>query len=95
MSADIGKCIGRRVSVMTTDGRHLLGVLRGADQLLNLVLDDAADVMYDADQAAEVVPCGAMVLRGDSVMAVGAVDTAAEAAFDRAAIRFGGLPVTV
>ena len=78
---------------MTSDGRHLLGILKGADQLLNLVLEDAADVLYDTDEPAEIVPCGALVLRGDNVMTIGAVDTAAEAALDRSQTRFGGLPL--
>ena len=93
MASDIGNCIGRRVSVMTADGRHLLGLLRGADMLLNLVLQDASDVFYSPDEPAEVVPCGDLVLRGDNVLAVGAVDTAAEAGLDRTAVRFAGLPV--
>ena len=93
MASEVGKCIGRRVSVMTGDGRHLLGVLKGADQLLNIVLEDAADVVYDAEEPAEIVPCGALVLRGDNVIAIGAVDTAAEAALDRTQTRFGDLPL--
>ena len=92
MSSDIGKCIGHRVSVMTADGRHLLGVLRGADQLLNLVLQDAVDVVYSTDEAPDLVPSGVLVLRGDNVLAVGAVDTAAEAGLDRTKLRFAGLP---
>ena len=93
MSSDIGACVGRRVSVMTADGRHLLGVLRGCDQLLNLVLEDATDMLYDTEAPADALPCGHLVIRGDNVFAIGAVDTAAEAGLDRTAARCPPLPI--
>ena len=92
MSNDLGKAIGRRVSVMTSDGRHLLGVLRGVDQFLNLVLEDVTDMLYSLDEAPEEIPCGAFMVRGDDVLVVGAVDTAEEAGLNRDNLRFGYLP---
>ncbi|RNF04573.1 U6 snRNA-associated Sm-like protein LSm8p [Trypanosoma rangeli] len=37
----------RRVSVITTDGRYLVGVLHTADQLLNLVLTSCVERVFD------------------------------------------------
>ncbi|KEG13266.1 U6 snRNA-associated Sm-like protein LSm8 [Trypanosoma grayi] len=37
----------RRVSVVTTDGRNLVGVLHAADQLLNLVLTSCVERVFD------------------------------------------------
>lgn len=35
--------VGRRVSVVTEDGRNLVGLLHSADQLLNLVLSSSVE----------------------------------------------------
>ncbi|KAF8282368.1 U6 snRNA-associated Sm-like protein LSm8p [Trypanosoma cruzi] len=37
----------RRVSVITTDGRYLVGVLHAADQLLNVVLTSCVERVFD------------------------------------------------
>ena len=90
--------IGKRVSVVTVDGQHVVGTLTGQDHLMNLCFADATAISYfpkgsDAageDAAPEETPLGGFVIRGDDVACVGQVDTVAEAALDLAASRFDG-----
>ncbi len=92
---DVGKWVGSRVSIITSDGRHLVGVLRGVDQLLNVVLQDAVETVYSTDAAPVTEDCGDYVLRGDDVMCVGLVNTDREMSTNLEDVRFSGLaPVT-
>lgn len=90
--SEVAKWVGLRVSITTADGRHLTGVLRGVDQLLNVVLQDTVETIYSLDEAPQEDQCGDYVIRGDDIVAIGTVDTAREASTDISAIRFGGLP---
>jgi U6 snRNA-associated Sm-like protein LSm8 len=84
--------LGRRVTLATCDGRHIVGVMAGMDQLMNIVLRDATEMLYSADEAPEAIPCGAYVVRGDDVLFVGLVDTLAEAEANIDEVRFTPLP---
>ena len=59
-------------------GREVTGTLRGYDQLLNLVLDDAIEHVRDPEDAMRITAVtrrlGLMVCRGTSVMVVSALD---------------------
>ncbi|CCW64356.1 unnamed protein product [Phytomonas sp. EM1] len=78
----------KRVSVVTTDGRNLVGVLHSADQLLNLVLTSCVERTaapfdrlgeVEAGKPMEESPLGVMMIRGANVVTVGAIDVHAEA----------------
>ncbi|CCW70969.1 unnamed protein product [Phytomonas sp. Hart1] len=75
----------KRVSVVTTDGRNLVGVLHSADQLLNLVLTSCVERTAapfngrEGGEKMEESPLGVMLVRGANVVAVGAIDVHAEA----------------
>ncbi|CBH09824.1 U6 snRNA-associated Sm-like protein LSm8p [Trypanosoma brucei gambiense DAL972] len=43
----LSQYLRRRVSVVTVDGRYLVGVLHAADQLMNLVLTSCAERVFD------------------------------------------------
>ncbi|KAH9599428.1 LSM domain [Trypanosoma melophagium] len=45
----LAQYLRRRVSVITTDGRCLVGVLHAADQLLNLVLTSCAERVFEKE----------------------------------------------
>lgn len=76
----------KRVSVITADGRNLVGVLHAADQLLNIVLTSCVervltrhDAPANAAQGMEEVSIGVIMLRGADVVSVGLIDVYAEA----------------
>ncbi|KAL6757127.1 N-alpha-acetyltransferase 38, NatC auxiliary subunit-like protein [Haematococcus lacustris] len=62
------------VSVITNDGRNLVGTLRGYDQATNLVLAETHERVYSTKQGVEQVPLGLYFVRGDNVAMVGEMD---------------------
>lgn len=46
---DLGKLIDKTVIVKLMGGREVHGVLKGYDQLLNLVLDDSIEYLRDPE----------------------------------------------
>ena len=56
-----------RVSVSTNDGRHIVGTLRGFDQVTNVILEDCAERVYSSESGVEEAPLGVYMIRGDNV----------------------------
>lgn len=66
-----------KVSVLTLDGRTMVGTLFSCDGSMNLVLADAYErIIRPADEGvpSEEVPLGLYIVRGDSVAVCGRVD---------------------
>ena len=58
-----------RVDLRLNAGRHVAGVLKGYDQFLNIVLDNAIEVKDAKNgQPAEKRELGTIVIRGNSVV---------------------------
>lgn len=55
------------VSVVTNDGRHIVGILRGYDQATNLILDETFERIYREDEATQTIALGLYVVRGDGM----------------------------
>ncbi|EKX72824.1 U6 snRNA-associated Sm-like protein LSm8, putative [Theileria equi strain WA] len=62
------------VFVISVDGRVFVGVLKGFDQLTNLVLYNCIERVYHVDSPVEELELGIYVVRGDNVVLVGEVD---------------------
>mmetsp|Transcript_32508 Transcript_32508/g.64452 ORF Transcript_32508/g.64452 Transcript_32508/m.64452 type:complete len:101 (-) Transcript_32508:251-553(-) len=77
MAAALAEWKQKQVSVMTGDGRLIVGTLSGYDQLQNLVLSGAHERVYSLDAPVELVPLGLYVIRGDNVAVVGDCDDGA------------------
>lgn len=79
---DLARFIDRGVRVKLSGGREVTGTLKGYDQLLNLVLDEAVEHLRDPEDALRITDetraLGLLVCRGTSVMAVSALDGAEE-----------------
>ena len=65
-----------RVSVLTCDGRQVVGTLKGYDKATNLILTDCEERVYSENSPMELVPLGFFLLRGDNCAAVGLVNLA-------------------
>ncbi|KAF1838043.1 LSM-domain-containing protein [Decorospora gaudefroyi] len=77
--------LNKRVSVMTSDGRTMVGLLHSCDGSMNLVLQDAVERIIrpvDEDVPSEEVPLGLYIIRGDSVCVVGRVDEEIDSKID-------------
>lgn len=85
----------KRVSVVTADGRNLIGILHSADQLMNLVLtnctervlaphDSVASSTEAKEEALTESTVGVILVRGADVVTVGLIDVYEEAAVNAA-----------
>ena len=65
------KSIGSQVLVELKGQRKLRGKLRGYDQHLNLILEDADEIAFDAEMEQETVETiHTVIVRGDNVVIV-------------------------
>lgn len=75
---DLAKFVDKGVQVKLTGGRQVVGTLKGYDQLLNLVLDEAVEHLRDADDPLKTTDqkrsLGLIVCRGTAVMLVAPTD---------------------
>ena len=55
------------VTVLTNDGRHLVGTLRGYDQATNVILEECHERVYSDDAGVETHVLGLYVVRGDNM----------------------------
>jgi small nuclear ribonucleoprotein G len=60
----------KRLFVQLNGSRKVVGVLRGYDVFLNIVLDEA----YEEKTSGQRVPIGTVVIRGNSVVMMEALD---------------------
>eukprot|EP00210_Caulerpa_lentillifera_P006261 g5980.t1 len=71
---DLSKLIDKGVHVKLTGGREVTGVLKGYDQLMNLVVDDAIEALRDSEDPLKLTnesrTLGLVVCRGPAVMLV-------------------------
>ncbi|ORY19038.1 hypothetical protein BCR34DRAFT_553167 [Clohesyomyces aquaticus] len=73
----------KKVSVMTNDGRILVGKLVACDGSMNLVLQDTVErVIRPQGEESSEVPIGVYIVRGDTVVLVGKVDEELDAQID-------------
>mmetsp|Transcript_28540 Transcript_28540/g.32991 ORF Transcript_28540/g.32991 Transcript_28540/m.32991 type:complete len:100 (-) Transcript_28540:31-330(-) len=96
--AFVAEFIGRRVSVLTTEGRHFLGTLESCDQLSNVVMSSCEERVFEDEgdgsdpTVAQHVPLGVYAIRGAHVALVGLVDTVDEAGLLACSIKGSMLP---
>ncbi|KAK4110495.1 Sm-like ribonucleoprotein [Canariomyces notabilis] len=82
--------VEKRVCIITTDGRNLVGVLSAHDHTTNLVLKDTVERVIrspdDGEPSAEV-PLGLYIIRGENVCLVGLVDEALDRSINWAEVK--------
>ena len=81
---DLESQIDTRVHVKFTGGREVEGVLKGFDDLVNVVLDDAVEILKEASDSytptGKVRKLGLMVCRGPAVMLISPMEGREEVA---------------
>ncbi|GJE92934.1 U6 snRNA-associated Sm-like protein LSm7 [Phanerochaete sordida] len=70
---DLAKYQNERIRVKFTGGREVTGVLKGFDQLLNLVLDDVEEQLH-SESGPSTRQLGLVVLRGPTITLLSPVD---------------------
>jgi len=62
------------VSVITADGRVIVGTLRGFDQTVNVILAGSHERVYSTSSGVEQVQLGLYIIRGDNIAVIGEID---------------------
>jgi len=73
---DLSKYTDKRIRVKFTGGREVTGILKGYDQLLNLVLDDVNENIEAAEP--HIRKIGLAVLRGPQITILSPIDGSEE-----------------
>ncbi|CAM9458084.1 unnamed protein product [Ascophyllum nodosum] len=95
MAASLQELQGKLVSVITGDGRQILGNLKGYDHTINLVLEGCSERIYSQARGVEQVQLGLYICRGDNIAVIGEFDEIADASKDLSRVRADPLkPVT-
>lgn len=89
MATDTGleSLIDQTISVITNDGRIIVGVLRGFDQATNLILDETHERVYSTKAGVEQHVLGLYIIRGDNIGVVGELDEELDSNLDLTALR--------
>ncbi|CAI7746162.1 unnamed protein product [Closterium sp. NIES-54] len=75
------------VSVITNDGRNIVGVLKGFDQATNIILDESHERVYSTKHGVEQLVLGLYIIRGDNIAVVGELDEDLDSSLDFDALR--------
>eukprot|EP01115_Flamella_aegyptia_P005022 TRINITY_DN21352_c0_g1_i1.p1 TRINITY_DN21352_c0_g1~~TRINITY_DN21352_c0_g1_i1.p1 ORF type:complete len:104 (-),score=6.58 TRINITY_DN21352_c0_g1_i1:9-287(-) len=71
MSKELASFIDQKVSVLTNDGRVIIGTLRGIDQSTNLIIEECFEKIFKTDEPVGIEHRGLYIARGDNVAVVG------------------------
>ncbi|KAF6986879.1 hypothetical protein CFC21_004582 [Triticum aestivum] len=75
------------ISIITNDGRNIVGTLRGFDQATNIILDESHERVYSTKEGVQQLVLGLYIIRGDNIGVVGEVDEELDAALDMSKLR--------
>ncbi|KAM7378558.1 hypothetical protein PAMA_013452 [Pampus argenteus] len=87
MSTALESYINRTVAIVTSDGRMIVGTLKGFDQTINLILDESHERVFSSSQGVEQVVLGLYIVRGDNVAVIGEIDEETDSSLDLGNIR--------
>mmetsp|Transcript_18811 Transcript_18811/g.41920 ORF Transcript_18811/g.41920 Transcript_18811/m.41920 type:complete len:87 (+) Transcript_18811:234-494(+) len=75
------------VSVITGDGRNIIGTLKGFDQTMNLILEQSHERVFSEDKGCMQNPLGLYIIRGDNIVMVSELDEEADGQVDLSTLR--------
>eukprot|EP00035_Acanthoeca_spectabilis_P022240 m.442730 g.442730 ORF g.442730 m.442730 type:complete len:93 (-) comp18846_c0_seq1:1713-1991(-) len=83
------------VNVVTQDGRVIVGLMKGYDQHLNVILDECHERVFSSDLGVESVVLGLYIVRGDNIGVIGEVDAELDSQIDLSEIMAPPIPAVV
>eukprot|EP00112_Aurelia_sp_Birch-Aquarium-sp1_P006333 Seg1701.7 transcript_id=Seg1701.7/GoldUCD/mRNA.D3Y31 product="U6 snRNA-associated Sm-like protein LSm8" protein_id=Seg1701.7/GoldUCD/D3Y31 len=87
MATSLESYMGRMVSIITQDGRMIVGTLKGFDQTVNLILDESHERVFSSSTGVEQVVLGLYIVRGDNVAIIGEIDDEVDSGLDFANVK--------
>ncbi|KAI8906789.1 hypothetical protein EDD86DRAFT_192705 [Gorgonomyces haynaldii] len=67
---ELKKYLDKRMYIQLSGNRTLIGILRGFDPFLNIVLEDTVEQVSEVEQN----PIGSVVVRGNSIIVMEALE---------------------
>ncbi|CAA3014572.1 sm LSM8 [Olea europaea subsp. europaea] len=88
MSSGLGleNLVDQTISVITNDGRNIVGILKGFDQATNIILDESHERVYSTKEGVQQLVLGLYIIRGDNII-VGEIDEELDASLDLSLLR--------
>lgn len=84
----LAEFVGTQVTVITNDGKHYVGLLRGYDQATNLLLQECQERVYSTKSGVQIIQNpGIYCIRGDNVALIGEMDDETDSQLDLSSIR--------
>eukprot|EP00938_MAST-03A_sp_MAST-3A-sp1_P001930 g1930.t1 len=87
MAHSLKKHLNKVVSVITSDGRNIVGSLKGFDQHMNMIMEECHERVYSSDAGVDQVVLGLYIVRGDNIAIVGELDEELDGKLDLSEIR--------
>ena len=87
MAKELTALVATQISVSTNDGRNIIGLLRGLDQVTNLILEECFERVYSASSGVEQAVLGLYIISGDNIAVIGELDEELDGALDLSKIR--------
>ncbi|CAF2062525.1 hypothetical protein F2Q70_00044932 [Brassica cretica] len=75
------------ISVITNDGRNIVGVLKGFDQATNIILDESHERVFSTKEGVQQHVLGLYIIRGDNIGVIGELDEELDASLDFSKLR--------
>ncbi|KAG0463048.1 hypothetical protein HPP92_021524 [Vanilla planifolia] len=79
--------VDQTISVITNDGRNIVGILKGFDQATNIILDESHERVYSTKEGVQQLVLGLYIIRGDNISVVGELDEELDANLDLSKLR--------
>ncbi|KAK0729336.1 hypothetical protein B0T21DRAFT_385412 [Apiosordaria backusii] len=86
----INSYVSKKVCIITTDGRTLVGTLAAHDNTTNLVLQNTVERIIrtpDDSEPSTELPLGLYLIRGENVCTIGLVDEALDDSINWAEVK--------
>lgn len=77
----------KRISVITNDGRNIVGNLKGFDQTVNIILEESHERVFALNTGVDQVVLGLYIIRGDNIAVIGELDEAKDSMMDLSQIK--------
>lgn len=77
------------VSIITNDGRNIIGKLIGCDPSVNVVLESSHERIYSIDSGVVMNQLGLYIIRGDNICIIGELDEEKDKEIDLSETRAG------
>mmetsp|Transcript_26395 Transcript_26395/g.73782 ORF Transcript_26395/g.73782 Transcript_26395/m.73782 type:complete len:96 (+) Transcript_26395:74-361(+) len=81
MTSILNDLIEKQISVLTNDGRNVVGILQGVDQMTNIILTNSHERIF-SESGTEKEELGLYIVKGDNVAVLGEIDEDLDAKVD-------------